>query len=133
MVVVSAIYGLTLCAVAGVSGAAASVFGKLAGIKGVDQTTQITCYVLLLVVSVLETGWLACWWAGGHLCRRRLPLLAHAHLLLAADAPPNAAPCIAQPIWPTLLPSPFSAPTLPCQPCTTSAHRTLHLCCSAMR
>lgn len=47
----STVYGLTLCAVAGVSGAGAAVFGKLAGAQGIDSATQITCYALLIVVS----------------------------------------------------------------------------------
>lgn len=44
-------YGLTLCAVAGVSGAGAAVFGKLAGTQDIDTATQVTCYGLLIVVS----------------------------------------------------------------------------------
>ncbi|KAL4430814.1 hypothetical protein ABPG75_006070 [Micractinium tetrahymenae] len=49
----SVVYGLTLCAVAGVSGAGAAVFGKLAGVQGIDTATQITCYALLIVCNAL--------------------------------------------------------------------------------
>lgn len=50
---VRTVYGLVLCAVAGFSGAGAAVFGKLAGTTPIDQTTQIICYVLLLVCNAL--------------------------------------------------------------------------------
>lgn len=48
---VSSLYGVALCSLAGVSGAVAAVFGKLAGLEHLELPVQITCYVLLLVVS----------------------------------------------------------------------------------